>query len=160
MKKRILAVDDNPMMRQVYERVVSDAGYDVTVVRDGIEALRTLEAETPDLILLDIDMPNLSGWEVLEIVRKDRRWEETPIIMVSALPEPVHGGRAASLEYNCYVTKKKTGKDLLILVEQALRGSLASVGRDKLDNSIDFEPEGVATDREGSVSGGGAHQRS
>ena len=124
MGQRILAADDDAVMREVYQYVLNDIDYEVTVVRDGREALATLRVKTPDLILLDIRMPNMSGWEVLEVIRTTPAWQDIPVVMVSALPEPPSEDVDASRRYDCYVTKKKTGADLIELVEQALAGRL------------------------------------
>ena len=124
MSHCILAVDDLPGMREVYYALLSEEGYEVMVAKDGHEALSLLESQSPDLILLDIDMPGLTGWEVLETVRSNGEWQEIPVIMVTALTEPPSIERDSYTHYDCYVTKKQTGNDLLELVEQALSGDL------------------------------------
>lgn len=126
MGKRILAVDDNPVMLDVYRWLLTEEGYDVTLAKDGSQALNSLEAGEPDLVLLDIEMPNISGWQLLEIMRGRVEWHDIPVIMVTALIEPSDENRETLPEYNLYVTKKTTGKELLLLVEQALDGSLAA----------------------------------
>ncbi len=135
MAQRVLAVDDEIVMREVYEYVLADAGYEVTVARDGREALVALGREVPDLILLDVKMPNLSGWETLEVIRTTSEWRGIPVVMVSALPEPPGDEVDASRRYDCYLTKKKTGNDLLVLVDQALNGALSTPADRRSDNA-------------------------
>ena len=135
MTKRILAVDDNPVMLDVYLQLLTQEGCQVTVAKDGSEALKVLEAGNPDLVLLDIEMPNISGWQFLEIMRGRVEWHDIPVIMVTGLIEPSDDSREALPEYNLYVTKKTTGKELLLLVEQALDGTLAAAGLPEPDTS-------------------------
>ena len=124
MGKRILAADDDAVMCEVYQYVLSDAGYEVTVVRDGREALAALREKSFHLVLLDIKMPGVSGWGTLEVIRTTPEWQDIPVVMVSVLPEPPSEDVEPSRRYDCYVTKKKTGKDLLMFVDQALNGVL------------------------------------
>ena len=126
MAKRILAVDDNHVMLDVYSHLLTEEGYEVTIAKDGAQALKALEVEDPDLVLLDIEMPNISGWQVLEIMRSRVEWHEIPVIMVTALIEPSDDSCETLPEYNLYVTKKTTGKELLLLVEQGLDGTLGA----------------------------------
>ena len=135
MTQRLIAADDDPVMREVYQYVLGDAGYEVTVVRNGRQVLAALHTQTPDLVLLDIKMPDLSGWEVLEVIRTAPEWQDIPVVMVSALPEPPNDDVDASRRYDCYVTKKKTGNELLVLVDQALKGMLTTAPQATLDSS-------------------------
>ena len=120
MGQRILAVDDNPVMRDIYMHVLGAAGYEVLMASNGSEALKVLEAEDPDLVLLDIEMPIMSGWQLLEIMRARMEWEDIPVLLVTALLEPSALELASTPRYDCYLTKKTTGKDLLQLVEHVL----------------------------------------
>ncbi len=124
--KRILAVDDNPVMLDVYWHLLTEEGYEVTLAKDGSQALKSLEAGDPDLVLLDIEMPDISGWQLLEIMRSRVEWHDIPVIMVTALIEPSDENRETLPEYNLYVTKKTTGKELLLLVEQGIDGTLGA----------------------------------
>ncbi len=134
MSQCLIAADDDPVIREVYQYVLGGAGYDVTVVRNGRQVLAALHTLTPDLILLDIKMPDLSGWEVLEVIRTTPEWQDIPVVMVSALPEPPSDNVDASRRYDCYVTKKKTGNELLVLVDQALKGTLTTAPQATLDS--------------------------
>jgi len=131
MGKRILAVDDNGVMRGIYSRVLGEAGYEMSMARDGAEALKILEAEEPDLVLMDVEMPKLSGWEVLAIMRNRVEWQHVPVIMATGLLEPSATELASLPRHECYVTKKITGKELLELVERVLAaGSAAQAARE------------------------------
>jgi CheY-like chemotaxis protein len=125
MGRCILAVDDDSIMREIYARVLGEAGFEVLMARNGTEALKTLEIETPDLVLLDIEMPGTTGWEVLETMRSRVAMRDIPVILVTGLVEPSAAERASRPRYDCYLTKKTTGKELLMLVEQVLAGGLA-----------------------------------
>ena len=125
MGKHILAVDDNPLMLEVYGAVLGAAGYEVATAGDGLQALEYLERqlESPDLVLLDVDMPRMTGWELLEIMRRRVEWHEVPVIMVSALIEPPAEELQQLPVFQCYVTKKETGTELVELVRSVLDGS-------------------------------------
>ncbi len=135
MAKRILAVDDNPVMLDVYIQLLTQEGYQVTVAKDGSEALKVLEAEDLDLVLLDIGMPNISGWQLLEIMRSRVEWHDIPVIMVTALIQPSATGDEPHPGYDCYVTKKVTGRELLTLVAEALEGTVGAPVESPKDNS-------------------------
>ena len=125
MTHHILAVDDSLQMLEVYQYLLTERGYKISTAKNGHEALEVLESKRPDLILLDIDMPKVSGWELLEIIRSRPDWRDIPVVMVTALVEPASEARARLPQYECYVTKKATGNDLLLLVEGVLAGTLA-----------------------------------
>ncbi|NLO75020.1 MAG: response regulator [candidate division WS1 bacterium] len=125
VSRRILAVDDNPLMLDVYEAVFGKAGYEVTTASDGLQALQRLEQDTqsPDLVLLDIHMPRMTGWELLETMRGRVEWQDVPVIMVSALVEPSAAEQDSLPVFQCYATKQTTGAELVALAEQVLDGT-------------------------------------
>jgi CheY-like chemotaxis protein len=132
--KHILAVDDSMMMREVYIQLLETEGYEVTVAKDGQQAIKLLEERGADLMLLDIDIPYLSGWEVLDIVRKRADLCHTPVIIVSAFVEP-EGSEEARTKYDCYVTKKATGDELVALVNQAIETQACACAAELEDTS-------------------------
>ncbi len=83
----LLVVDDNEMNRDVLARRLSRLGHQISLAVDGEEALNKIRAVSYDLVLLDIMMPKLSGYEVLEQVKADPATRETPIIVISAIDE-------------------------------------------------------------------------
>lgn len=78
---RILVVDDDEQIRHVSEQVFSQAGYEVRTANDGFEALALMRKALPDLIISDLNMPNMSGFELLSIVR--RRFPQLPVIAIT-----------------------------------------------------------------------------
>ena len=84
MSKRVLVVDDEPNIVMSLEFLMRRAGFDVAVARNGREALAALDAVPPDLLLLDVMMPEFDGYEVCERVRGRPDWNGTKIIMLTA----------------------------------------------------------------------------
>ena len=82
---KILVADDEPAIRELAEELLTSAGYYVLTARDGEEALRLVCDEHPDLVLLDLLLPKMTGFHVLQEVRKDPRVRYTPILILSVL---------------------------------------------------------------------------
>jgi CheY-like chemotaxis protein len=85
---RILVVDDNPDVRETVTAVLEAEGYRVECAENGAQALVALHHGIPNAVLLDLIMPVMSGWELLQIVREDERWSKIPIIVLSAVRSP------------------------------------------------------------------------
>jgi len=84
MKKKILVVDDEDDILNFLELVLGEKGFDVVTASGGQEALTKAQLERPDLVLLDIMMPQMDGWEVLKLLRVDEETAEIPVAMLSA----------------------------------------------------------------------------
>jgi len=84
---RILIVDDEPAGREVLEALLSGESYELVFAQDGFKALDAIAAVPPDLVLLDVMMPGLDGYEVCRRVRQEDRWRELPVILVTALDD-------------------------------------------------------------------------
>lgn len=104
-KRKILIVDDDPQIRKILERMLTDPVYDVRMVSNGDSALREIQADPPDLVILDIMMPGMSGIEVCREIRKIRPQENIQVLMLSA--KDSQSDRRRALEYGAddYVTK-------------------------------------------------------
>jgi len=124
MPKRILAVDDSEALRNLLMALLSRSGYDVALAADGRDALKKLTSFDPDLILLDIQMPRLDGWEFLELAHKHHDLDDVPVIIFTGKPEPEDHERELACRYAAYVTKKVRGEELLGLIERVLAGEL------------------------------------
>ena len=85
MSKKILVVDDEPDVRTFLSALLKDAGYEVLTAKDGTQALRVAKQEQPDLISLDLAMPDNTGTEFYRKMQKDKQISDTPVIIVSGL---------------------------------------------------------------------------
>jgi len=103
--KKVLVVDDKPPGRELLRAVLEQSGHAVYEASDGIEALRGAQALLPDLIILDLHMPVLDGFGVLEQLRKDQRFAATPIIALTASAMQADRERALSAGFTTYIAK-------------------------------------------------------
>src|SRR5829696_7867504 len=118
MATRIMVVDDEPAIGKLLLYQLSGFGYQVSYIQDGLLALQRLTAERPDLVLLDVMMPHISGWE---ICRQIRAYSTVPVIMLTAKnadPDIVNGLRAGADDY---VTKPYSMAQLHARIEAVLR---------------------------------------
>ncbi len=97
MAKKILLIEDEEILLNLLDKKLQEAGYDVTVARDGQEGLETMKSSRPDLILLDIVMPKMGGFEVMEEMNKDEQLKKIPVVIVSNSGQPVEIDRAKAL---------------------------------------------------------------
>ena len=118
----ILVVDDSVSIRQVISRLLSDQGWRVETARDGIDALEQLRDRTPDLILLDIEMPRMNGYELLNAINAQPDLRKIPVVMLTSRTAEKHRERAMELGAQGYVTKPYNDDDLVELVLQLLTG--------------------------------------
>lgn len=81
--KKVLVVDDNADLRTIFARVFDHNHFSVHIAVDGIEALELIEAEPPDILILDVNMPRLNGFEVLRLVRENPQAQHTKIVLVT-----------------------------------------------------------------------------
>ena len=119
-KKDILIVDDTPANLRLLSKMLSEQGYQVRPVPDGPLALAAVRAEPPDLILLDIMMPEMSGYEVCEHLKADAQTRDIPIIFISALDATQDKIKAFTVGGVDYVTKPFQFEEVLARVETHL----------------------------------------
>jgi DNA-binding response OmpR family regulator len=118
--KRVLVVDDEPNIVMSLEFLMARAGFEVQVARNGREALDALEGAAPDLLLLDVMMPELDGYEVCERIRARPEWNGTKIVMLTARGREVERERGLALGADAYVTKPFSTRDLVDKVKHML----------------------------------------
>ncbi len=111
-KKRILAVDDTAIILTRISNTLRD-DYKVITVNSGIRALKYLDQEIPDLILLDIQMVPKDGIETLKIIRAVKRWEDIPVIMLTGVEDKDIVLESAKLGIRDYILKPFSSDDLL-----------------------------------------------
>ncbi len=119
---KILLADDAKNIVLVLKMSLEKAGYDVLVARDGLSALELAQDKDPDLILLDILMPKMNGFLVLEALKDDPATADIPVIFISAKSEEKDLKRAETLGANDFLVKPIKQEDLLAVVEKNLKG--------------------------------------
>jgi len=122
-KRKILVVDDEKELVKLITFNLSIAGYNVLSAKNGIEALEISEQENPDLIILDIMLPRIDGWEVCRRLRQNPHTTNIPIIMLSALSEVNDKLRGFDLGIDDYVTKPFSPRELVVRVKRVLARS-------------------------------------
>ena len=105
MAKKILIIEDEDILRNLLEEKLKQKGYDVSVAKDGQEGLSVMPKIMPDLILLDIIMPKVNGFEVMEKMQKSPNLKEIPVIIVSNSGQPVEIDRAKKLGVKDWLIK-------------------------------------------------------
>jgi len=122
MRARILIVDDHPTMREAMRLVLVDEGFTVDEAADGARALDLVASDRPDLVLLDLNIPVISGPDLLEALKASRVTSGIPVVVVTAEDEE---GRRAAMQAGAegYLTKHFSPRALVRTVEQVLEGS-------------------------------------
>jgi two-component system, OmpR family, alkaline phosphatase synthesis response regulator PhoP len=119
---RVLVVEDEPENRLLLQVILSTEGYQVTEAEDGRAALDAVQRERPDIILLDVMMPGMNGYAVLEQLRADPATASLPVIMLTALASGGNMQRAVEMGAQGYITKPFEPADLVQAIEATLRG--------------------------------------
>lgn len=109
----VMVVDDSLTMRKVTGRVLERHNFEVAVARDGVEALEQLEERVPDLMLLDIEMPRMDGYELATAMRADPRFKDVPIVMITSRSGDKHRQRAFEIGVQRYLGKPYQELDLM-----------------------------------------------
>ncbi len=123
MSKSILIVDDEAYIVTSLEYVMKSAGFEVGVARDGEEALAKVEEMTPDLVILDVMMPKLDGFEVCERIRANPAWNTVRIIMLTAKGRDAEREKGMSLGADDYLTKPFSTRDILKRATEIMDGN-------------------------------------
>jgi DNA-binding response OmpR family regulator len=119
-KKRILIVDDEPNIVTSLEFLMRREGFEVDIAADGEQALRAVGRIVPDLVLLDIMLPRLNGFEVCEKLRNDPRSSGVKIVMLTAKGRDTDVQKGMALGADLYVTKPFSTKELVEQIRQML----------------------------------------
>jgi len=119
MVKKIMVVDDEPDILFTVGQMLEMNGYDVVKVDDGKKCLDELEKSVPDLVLLDIMMPEISGWDVAAKIKENPKWNDIPIIFLTAKGDTMSVGMGG-LASEDYIVKPFDIKDLKERIEKIL----------------------------------------
>jgi CheY-like chemotaxis protein len=112
VSQSILVVDDEPLARTMMRLILVRAGYEVVEAKDGPEALTIIENDPPDLVILDIMMPGMDGYEVCETLKDNKRTVQIPIVMLSARADASSIKRGIQVGASKYLTKPVMPDDL------------------------------------------------
>ncbi|MEZ4728713.1 MAG: response regulator transcription factor [Caldilineaceae bacterium] len=120
-KQRILVVDDDKAIVKVVRSYLEQAGYEVRVAYDGATVLHSLRSEKPDLLVLDLMLPDRDGWEITRLIRSDATLGTMPIIMLTARVEDADKIIGLELGADDYITKPFNAREIVARVRALLR---------------------------------------
>jgi DNA-binding response OmpR family regulator len=123
MTKKVLIADDEPNILISLEFLMKREGWQVSVARDGVEALEAIRAQRPDLVLLDVMMPGKTGFEVCQAVRADESLAGTQVLMLTAKGRETDLAQGLGVGANAYMTKPFSTKELAAKVREMLGGA-------------------------------------
>ena len=121
----VMVVDDSVTVRKITSRLLERNGYQVILAKDGMDAISILQDHTPDVMLLDIEMPRMDGFEVASIVKHEDRLKDISIIMITSRTGQKHRERAMSLGVNEYLGKPFQEADLLKHIEKYISADVS-----------------------------------
>ena len=121
MAKRILLVDDDEMVLIALQELLGFKGYETRAVPGGAEALDALQGEVFDLVILDVIMPGMDGYEVCRRIRGEERWRKLPVVMLTAMSGEEDRKKGEEAGADLFLPKPVSPHMLLSLVETALR---------------------------------------
>ena len=108
--KKILVVEDEYPIQEMLRDILTDAGFDVVIATDGEEGIQKIYQEYPDIVLLDCMMPNMDGYEVVELIRKDPLFLNLPVIMLTVKSSEADQIKGIQLGVDDYIIKPLTGR--------------------------------------------------
>ena len=147
MEEKILIVDDEEHILELLKFNLENAGFKVVTASNGIEALDYLKNSLPKLILLDLMLPGMDGYDVCKEIRRDKNLSHIPIIMITARSEELDKILGLELGADDYITKPFSIRELIARVKAVLRRTTNSVSNDKTFSYgklvVDFEKHEV-----------------
>jgi two-component system alkaline phosphatase synthesis response regulator PhoP/two-component system response regulator VicR len=127
MARKILAVDDEKHIVRLVQVNLERQGYEVVTANDGKEALKKVEEERPDLLVLDVMMPYMDGFEVLQNLRRNPETRDIPVIMLTAKAQDADVFKGWQSGVDCYLTKPFNPMELISFVKRIF-GSMDGTG--------------------------------
>ncbi len=121
LPRRILVVDDEPRILELAQMILEDGGFSVVTAKDGMEALQITEDQPPDLVLLDMVMPGISGAEVCRILKSRAATRQIPVVIFTVLGSESDRKLAEEAHCDGYLLKPFTPEDLLAETEKRLK---------------------------------------
>ena len=114
----VMVVDDSVTVRRVTQRLLLRERYQVVLAKDGVDALEQMQDFAPDIMLVDIEMPRMDGFDLTRNVRSDPRYKDVPIVMITSRTADKHRNMAMSLGVNVYLGKPYQEEELLATIRR------------------------------------------
>ena len=127
-RPRILIVDDEPSIVKMVGKRLEGEGFDVLIAMDGQEGLAKAQAESPDLIILDLMLPKLNGYEVCTMLKQDTRYQKIPIMLFTAKAQAKDEQLGMECGANAYMRKPFQAKELIEKIRLLLAQSTQTAG--------------------------------
>lgn len=121
MPKKILLVDDDPDIMSMVKMRLESCGYKVISAADGNTAYNMAKSESPDLIVQDLMLPDMDGYQVCRLLKFDQKYKHIPIIMLTARGQEEDKEWGRKVGVDCYMTKPFEAKELLIKIKELLK---------------------------------------
>jgi len=122
-KRLVLVVDDDPVVIKLLAKFLSSGGFDVRAAHSGPEAVSLVQELTPDLIVMDVTMPGMDGYQATEQIRRRPGLENTPVVFISGQKPSEDGGRSFTAGGTAYLTKPFAPQQLVDIVTLALEAA-------------------------------------
>jgi len=119
-RNKILIIDDEPQIVRALELLMQREGFEVRSANDGVEALGAIEEGAPDLILLDLMMPRMDGFELCQKIRSNPVWKSMIIVILTAKGRDIEREKGMALGADYYVTKPFSTREVVQLIKSAL----------------------------------------
>jgi len=148
-RKRILIVEDNQLSLILLKQLLQVHGYEIMGTSDGLEAIDIARYEQPDLILMDIRLPDICGLDVTRLLKRDNQTRTIPIIAVTALATPEYEKKGLESGCDAYIAKPITLDNLLRTIESFFTSAPSAVGSLHIDRSPTSSAYQVANGLEG-----------
>jgi two-component system alkaline phosphatase synthesis response regulator PhoP len=120
MPKKILIVDDEPSIIVALQFLMEQNGYETAIAFSGVEALELIASDKPDLILLDIMLPVIDGFEVCQRVRENLEWRDIRIVLLTALGNEANIAKGLALGADAYITKPFSNMEVVAKIKELL----------------------------------------
>ena len=133
MTRRILAVDDEPRVLTMLRRRLETAGYQVSTAIEGREALQKVRDEKPDLIVLDLILPGISGYEVCARLKSDEQYRRIPVLVLSARSQEQDAAEGRRVGADAYMTKPYDSDVLLARINELLTSRNSGHSREEAE---------------------------
>jgi two-component system, cell cycle response regulator DivK len=130
-KQRVLVVEDYDDAREMYTEYLEYAGFEVDTARDGQEAIERAQEGQPDIILMDMSLPLVSGWEATRRLKEDERTRAIPVVAVTGHTLPGHAQQASDAGCEAFVTKPALPADIEKQIRAMLSRTKSRLGRSK-----------------------------